>query len=691
MKLKIAFQITLLVLISMLCEVFIFNYKTFFMALPQGATYKISEVIDSSQFELKEDGTYVSKVANPYIEIKNINLKTKTIYFDADDLNGYRVVSRIQFKDATRAKYYHDTDTYNAQGVTYPENTNLIFEIFDGSTKSKYKELDLFGETIDLKITVSVGSGSVFRFGDIKSNDRIPFHASYLRTVLLFSLMLSIYLFVMLFKYRDKVKENKALNIGLKAGITFIALGVVVFIYGYIYGNFSDFMITNGSQISQELVDMIKAKQVSLLMKPSAKLKDLANPYGPQERYGVSYAWDHLYYNGKYYSYYGLTPVFMLFLPFNLITGKYLNDCYGVLLFSLIGTLFTSLVYFKLQKKYFKDLPLAFSLAGFVILFASCGILNNLTRPYFYEVSTSCGNMCMMIALYFMIKANLITKEEKLRPVMLGFASLFMGLAVLARPTFVLFAVVFALYGVVRVIQDFKISSGWKNAFNIMMLVLPIGLLAGMQCVYNYLRFGSLFEFGIKYSLTINDFTRTEPRFNLMLNSIYNFLFAVPSYKATGWFIEPHAQFFHTGYYFSETYDAIGLFYRVPVILLVFLLPFTVKDKSWKEKGIWIIKYFVPLFVIPFVLVMLTWESGFATRYYSDFAWAMVLLGLFVFFYYYEKNKDNRFARRMLGSIIFVMMFHAAATSIAQILFYVPSFNYQLRYYKAARELAFWR
>lgn len=691
MKLKIAFSITLLLLISMLCEVFVFNYKTFFMTLPQGATYKVTEYIDESQFKLQDDGTYVSKVANPYIEIKNINLKTKTIYFDADDLNGYRVVSRIQYKDATRQKYYHDTNTYNAQGNTYPETQNLIFEIFDGSTKSKYKELDLFGETIDLKITVSVGAGSVFRFGDIKFNERIPFHASYLRTILLFSFLLTIYLFYMLFKYRDVVKENKILNISFKVGITVIALLVVVFIYGYIYGNFSEFSKTSGSQISQELVDMIKAKKVSLLIEPSAGLKGLENPYGPQERYGISYSWDHLYYNGKYYSYYGLTPVFMLFLPFNLMTGKYLNDCYGVLLFSLIGALFTSLVYFKLQKKYFKDLPLALSLAGFIILFISCGILNNLPRPYFYEVSTSCGNMCAMIALYCMIKGNVITKEEKLRPVFVGVASLFMGLAVLARPTFVLFAAVFAIYGLVRIIQDFKISSVKKNVFNILMLVLPIGALAGCQCVYNYLRFGSMFEFGIKYSLTINDFTRTEPRFNLMLNSLYNFLIAVPSYQATGWFIEPHAQFFHTGYYFSETYDAIGLFYRVPVILLVFLLPFTVKDKTTKEKCIWTLKYFVPLFIIPVVLVALTWESGFATRYYSDFAWAMVLLGLFVFFYYYEKNKDNKFARRMLGSIMFIMMFHAAATSIAQILFYVPSFSYQLRYYRAARELAFWR
>ena len=48
------------------------------------------------------------------------------------------------------------------------------------------------------------------------------------------------------------------------------------------------------------------------------ELAGLENPYDPDERKeaGVKYHWDHAYYNGHYYMYFGIVPVFLVFLPY---------------------------------------------------------------------------------------------------------------------------------------------------------------------------------------------------------------------------------------------------------------------------------------------------------------------------------------------------------------------------------------
>ena len=54
------------------------------------------------------------------------------------------------------------------------------------------------------------------------------------------------------------------------------------------------------------------------------KLLALENPYDPAERQkaGVFYHWDHSFFNGKYYMYFGVVPVVLVFLPFRAVFGQ---------------------------------------------------------------------------------------------------------------------------------------------------------------------------------------------------------------------------------------------------------------------------------------------------------------------------------------------------------------------------------
>ena len=68
------------------------------------------------------------------------------------------------------------------------------------------------------------------------------------------------------------------------------------------------------------------------------KLLEMENPYnyGARKKAGVSFHWDHAFYNGKYYMYYGVVPVFLLFMPYRLITGRPLTTYHATQVFTAL-------------------------------------------------------------------------------------------------------------------------------------------------------------------------------------------------------------------------------------------------------------------------------------------------------------------------------------------------------------------
>ena len=68
--------------------------------------------------------------------------------------------------------------------------------------------------------------------------------------------------------------------------------------------------------------DALKKGQAHLDIEPDPKLAKLDNPYDPGQRSKVSYLWDRAYYDGKYYSNFGIAPVLTVYMPWYLLTGE---------------------------------------------------------------------------------------------------------------------------------------------------------------------------------------------------------------------------------------------------------------------------------------------------------------------------------------------------------------------------------
>ena len=90
------------------------------------------------------------------------------------------------------------------------------------------------------------------------------------------------------------------------------------------------------------------------------KLLEMENPYDYEERLAreINYHYDHAFYNGHYYMYFGVVPVFLLFIPFKLIFHRPLVTFHATQFFVMMGIIAFFLLFYMLAKKFYKKIPL---------------------------------------------------------------------------------------------------------------------------------------------------------------------------------------------------------------------------------------------------------------------------------------------------------------------------------------------
>ena len=119
---------------------------------------------------------------------------------------------------------------------------------------------------------------------------------------------------------------------------------------------------------------------------------------------GVRYHWDHAFYKGRYYMYFGVVPVFLLFIPFKLITGASLTTYHATQVFVGMSIIGLFLFFRLLSKRFFPKL----SFAVYLFLGAAVSVtsmVHCVAKPAMYMTAFSSA-FCMEIwSVYFYVKA----------------------------------------------------------------------------------------------------------------------------------------------------------------------------------------------------------------------------------------------------------------------------------------------
>lgn len=229
----------------------------------------------------------------------------------------------------------------------------------------------------------------------------------------------------------------------------------------------------------------------------SPALLALADPYDPKQNAAYRLH-DASYYHGHYYLYFGVTPAVVFFWPYRILVGRYATDSQAVVLFCGIGYLASLGMVIAARRRYFPGAGLGAVLGGAMAVGLLTMVPTLLRRPAIYEVPISCayaGCMLAMAALWKAVHSERVASWTAL-------ASLFYGLTVGARPTYV-FGAAFLVVPLILQIRGGQFATR-KFAIlrTALAVVVPIAVVGIALMVFNLERFGSPLEFGQHFQLS---------------------------------------------------------------------------------------------------------------------------------------------------------------------------------------------
>ena len=252
----------------------------------------------------------------------------------------------------------------------------------------------------------------------------------------------------------------------------------------------------------QQLDAFLKG-QIHLDIQPSAELLALENPYTPDFREGIDYVYDRAFFNGKYYSYFGIAPILVFYYPYYLLTGGIPADGHVMGFFSIIASVFLPFAVVEWCK--FRNAgirPWFSAVCAVGAYFASAVLLIQRGRATFYYVASVSAMAFASAYLFWIIRA--LGAKKLSRAVMMLLAGISFALGFLSRiNTMLPIAIVTAVFIIIYFVHSIKEKKFPMFVGDMLPLGLPVAVALGFSLYYNYIRFGSILQFGTDYQLTL--------------------------------------------------------------------------------------------------------------------------------------------------------------------------------------------
>ncbi len=609
---------------------------------------------------------YYTFFTDETIEIPQINEKINNIHIKLNENNPLVITANIILTDEANQFYY-----------STPER-----DIYLNVSKSQYININTAGNSEKLGLIFESDLDTV-NIDSISINCKRPFEFSFLRIFCLVGILCLIYLFKpSSILYKKKLTDSEYSKSTLVTVLLCLQCAIII-ILGAINPTFMGIASKNYNSYKWdgEGIDLVginytahnqydELAQAFLQGKTyidnddiPQSLIDMENPYDTVARSqqakltGDSYRWDVAYFDGHYYVYFGIVPLLLMYLPFRMVFDAPFPSAVGIMAFALIFSVGIFKLLDLICKKKFKNVSVGTYLLTALTFVNCCGMTFLVKRPDFYSVPIITSMAFVVWGIYLWFKGLNLDKKKFLH-FFLG--SLCMALSVGCRPQSVLICLVALPLFVGYFFKD-KFILKKQGIKELITLAIPFIVIASGIMYYNYIRFGSPFDFGSAYNLTTNDVTQRGFSFGRTGLGIFTYLFQAPSFNATFPFIESvNIETNYIGKTISENCFG-GLITSLPLLWFSFALP-RVKN-ILKEQRLFALT--LTFFLIGFALVIAdTQAGGLLQRYYSDFGYIFFLGTIFVIYSLcektYSKNNSNT-----LNTLIFISAFLSIFYSIS--------------------------
>lgn len=338
-------------------------------------------------------------------------------------------------------------------------------------------------------------------------------------------------------------------------------------------------------------------------------LSQLENPYDPVARKEarVRYHWDHAYYNGHYYMYFGIVPVFLVFLPYRVLTGTALTTYHATQIFVTFSVVGIFVLFDLLSKLFFKKLNYGVRLS-LSVAFSVMSVWYSAAEPALYCTAITSAIALEVWSLYFFIRAVWGEQKENRQILFAGIGALLGALAFGCRPPIAL-ANILVLPMLVVFLKQRKFTP--KLLGKLVLAALPYFAMAIGLMIYNYVRFENPFEFGQAYQLTVAD----QSQYKITLD-----------FKTVTRILKGLAQNFLAIGNVSGEFPYIkagGVFFNFPILLLCFgiISPAVLKNMRKSKILMLVIGLFLTVLIITAADVM--WTPYLLERYRMDIYFLM--------------------------------------------------------------------
>ena len=599
----------LFIIIAAVLELCVFNYDALRSWTNEGYA---PAYVTGAGLTLQEDGRYlVTGSAEANLQIFDIQEKLDYIKLD------------ITFYDASGNVLPTDMKPYLADEGHYNYYYQGDISSYGDIENLKYYRLHPYGEVEKLCVNLNVSDGCYVEIGEVELEARVPFQVRPLRVMVLLLVAGFIYVFLPGSRmYEQAVDCKNKKQLGVVIGILAVNIALI-FTLIKVNPAFSGDLRWDHHYQYHRLAESILQGHVWLDYGDATALESLENPYDFDLRRdtGVSEHWDTAYFEGKYYVYFGIVPVLLFYLPYYMLTGLAFPTWAGVFL-SMAGIVSGAfyLVY-QLIKRWFSDASFGHYLLLALLLANGTGVMTLALRPDFYTLPIVLALAFSLWGVGFWLRASLIWEEKKVWGYLL-IGSLCMALTAGCRPQFLMGSfLIFPVLGTGLLRKWGK--EEWKRVVTV---AVPYVVVAVCLMIYNYIRFGSPFDFGASYNLTTNDMTRRGFYLGRIGEGIFQYLFQLPVITTGFPFVRETAL---SSDYLGQTIRE-SFFGGILISHFALCANFCYggvhrQMKPVETKAFWGVCTLSSLVI----LVADTAMSGIIVRYMTDFSW-MLFLGAII-------------------------------------------------------------
>lgn len=594
---------------------------------------------------LNENGAYGFESIGS-AEFYDLDTHIQNVRIDLTENNSDAVTLRLYLTDEAN-EYYYPTPTKN---------------IYHTVSKSEYINVHTSGVSNRFKIQLE--NDSDVEIQSVTINARRPFDFSFIRVLAIIGILILLYAFRPSSPiYRHKYSEAK--NLRYNTTVIFLALQCILLVFvGTMNPAFLGISITDDgitfpelsyrhhNQYDELAQAILQGKTYIDNDDVPQSLIDMENPYDTTARSitssisGDTYRWDVAYFNGHYYVYFGIVPLLLMYLPFRAALDAPFPSAVGVIAYAFIFAIGVFKLLGLICEKKFKNVSVGTFLITALATVNCCGVMFLVKRPDFYSVPIMTGLAFVVWGIFLWLKG---LDTEKLRTLFFVGGSACMALAVGCRPQLVLASALALPLFAGYFIKERNLTTK-KGPIQLMALAVPFVIVAAGIMYYNYIRFGSVTDFGSGYNLTTNDVTSRGFDIGRTGLGLFTYLFQTPQFTANFPYIKPVD--IETQYMGKTIYEFCfgGLITSLPILWFTGALPKVYR--SLKEKGV--AGLTITLLTVGVALVIAdTQAGGLLQRYYSDFGIFFFLVAAMVIFALLDE-KNLKHCHINLNSILFI-------------------------------------